>query len=190
MGQIFIERLTDRHVREPFLCRREPEIETFFRERVDGEERNGGCRCYVLLHEDRGDEPIGFYTLSASILRLSELSQSEKVNLPYPTVPTLLLGRMGVDDRYQGRGYGTTLLLHAFCTAFETLELIGHVGVLVDAKNDALVTYYKKHGFELVKGHRLFISVDRMEAVCTREGLDLEIPRNRLKRQDQFEASG
>jgi len=95
---------------------------------------------------------------------------------------------MGVDDMVRGQGYGTTLLLHAFATAFETLSIVGHVGMLVDPNNDQLMSYYAKHGFmPLGGGRRMFASVEQMRAICQAEGLDLSIPMMRLSRSEVFE---
>jgi GNAT superfamily N-acetyltransferase len=74
---------------------------------------------------------------------------------------------MGVDDDHQGWGYGTTLLLHAYGTACDSLSTIGHVGLIVDPKNDVLGEFYARHGFEKLtrKDRRMFIPTKRMKEV-------------------------
>ena len=63
----------------------------------------------------------------------------------YPTVPTVRIGRLAVDQRFQGRGLGAALLADA---ASRTLK--GDVAaftLLVGAKNDQAVAFYQRFGF-------------------------------------------
>ena len=53
---------------------------------------------------------------------------------------------MGVDKKYQGKGIGLSLIKMVFKLALEQKEKVGCIGVVVDAKEDA-VAFYKKLGF-------------------------------------------
>ena len=56
------------------------------------------------------------------------------------------IARLGVDKRYQNLGIGRKLLKAMFQLALEQKERFGCVGVVVDAKKEA-VAFYKKLGF-------------------------------------------
>jgi GNAT superfamily N-acetyltransferase len=108
-------------------------------------------------------------------VRLSEIPEQSRPELSYQALPALLLGRMGVDERYRGSGYRTVLIREAFRASIAVQEFVGHVGIVVDAKDDDLVGYYEKHGFERLerKGRRLFIPVPRITKILQESGINL-----------------
>ena len=60
----------------------------------------------------------GFYTLSSTALRLAELPEDITKRLPrYPLIPAALIGRLALDRRCHGQGWGSFLLLDARCIA-------------------------------------------------------------------------
>lgn len=77
----------------------------------------------------------------------------------YPILPGILLGRLAVEESRQGKKIGVYLLLDALKRSLSVSDQIGIVAIIVDAKNDAAVTFYKKYGFiELPDTrHRLFL---------------------------------
>jgi hypothetical protein len=48
---------------------------------------------------------VAYFTLSMSIIQKREMQTDDIINTPYP-YPALLLGQLGVDRKYQGRGLG------------------------------------------------------------------------------------
>jgi GNAT superfamily N-acetyltransferase len=65
----------------------------------------------------------------------------------------LRLARLGVDTRAQGLGVGKVLLRHVLALAVEQRDRIGCVGVVTDAKPEA-VSFYQGLGFIAVEGVR------------------------------------
>jgi GNAT superfamily N-acetyltransferase len=63
----------------------------------------------------------------------------------YPLVPATLLGRLAVDRRQQGRGYGRFLLADALHRA--ALSEIASFAVIVDAKDDSARRFYERESF-------------------------------------------
>jgi GNAT superfamily N-acetyltransferase len=64
-------------------------------------------------------------------------------------IPVTILGRLGVDKSYQGKGVGLDLLQDALQRAINAAEIIGSRAVLVHALNQKLADFYKKHaGFK------------------------------------------
>ena len=88
----------------------------------------------------------GYYTLSATGVKLTELPADVTRKLPrYPLVPATLLGRLAVDQNYQGRGYGRFLLADALFRAVRSE--IASFAVVVDAKDDAARKFYEGESF-------------------------------------------
>jgi predicted N-acetyltransferase YhbS len=88
---------------------------------------------------------LGFVTLSAGQVAASAMPPGLK--LPRYPVPMLRIGRLAVDMRYQGQGVGQDLLAFALRLALEFSERIGLYAVLVDAKHERALAYYRKLGF-------------------------------------------
>lgn len=90
----------------------------------------------------------GFVTVVGSELEPTKVS--EEVRKRWPPrggVPVLRLARMAVAKDRQRKGIGRRLLTHVFMLAHEQADRAGCVGVIVDAKPDA-VSFYKPYGFE------------------------------------------
>jgi GNAT superfamily N-acetyltransferase len=106
---------------------------------------------YVALIDSR---IAGFATVApCSIERASVPSARLKKRLPSYPLPVLRLARLGVDVRAQGFGIGKALLRHVLRLASDQRDRPGGVGVVTDAKPDA-VTFYEQLGFVVVEGVR------------------------------------
>jgi ribosomal protein S18 acetylase RimI-like enzyme len=98
---------------------------------------------YVALD---GATIVGFVTVVASELTVASLPVSRRRKLPSYPLPVLRLTRLGVDERAQRRGVGSELLRAVFVLAHRMAGDVGCVGVVVDAKREALA-FYEKLGF-------------------------------------------
>lgn len=96
------------------------------------------------------DEDIifGYMTVAMGTLEVEELPEKKSLPEHYP-LPILRLGRLAVDNRYQGQGIGKQLLRHAFKLALQQRDTVGCVGVVIDAKTEA-IEFYQKFGFRLI----------------------------------------
>jgi len=103
---------------------------------------------YVLLDTDRDRKVAGYFTLSNCRIVPDTLpgSVAKKLNA-YPDWGATKLGRMARDDFYGGYDIGTVLVARAFRVALRVAELSGTVALVVDAKNDRLVAWYRGRGF-------------------------------------------
>lgn len=79
-------------------------------------------------------------------MRLAALPEPIVRKLPqYPLIPATLLGRLAVDRRQQGRGYGRFLLANALHRAAGSE--IASFAVIVDAKDDSARRFYLRESF-------------------------------------------
>jgi len=88
----------------------------------------------------------GFATVSASEISPDAMPLAKRKDLPRYRLSVLRLARLAVDERFQGQGVGSLLLRAILALASRMAEDVGCVGVVVDAKPDA-VAFYEKLGF-------------------------------------------
>jgi GNAT superfamily N-acetyltransferase len=119
---------------------------------------------------------LGFMTISAGSMEGNKLQSQNK--LPDYPVPILRLARLAVSQRARGRGVGERLLKVAMQIALQLREQVGCVGLVVDAKVDAL-GFYQRYCFQplgdVVAGHSprasittLFLPIKTIEAAARR----------------------
>jgi len=112
---------------------------------------------FVLLDVN---QVIGFYTLSASSVNVSDLPIELIKKLPkYPLIPVALLGRLAIDKKYQGQGLGDFLLMDALKRSLELSKQIGIMAVVVDAINESACHFYQQYGFNVLIHQRLFLPI-------------------------------
>jgi len=96
--------------------------------------------------EHEGTSVIGYYTLSAASVLLTDLPAAVASKLPrYPTVPAVRLGRLAVARTRHGQGFGAALLADALARSLASE--IAAFALLVDAKDDSASAFYRHHGF-------------------------------------------
>lgn len=93
---------------------------------------------------------LGYLTVASGSIEIDELSGAVRLPPNYP-LPILRVGRLAVDNRFQGRGIGKQRLRYAFLLALQQRELTGCVGIIVDAKHNA-IPFYQRFGFQLLEG--------------------------------------
>jgi len=89
---------------------------------------------------------VGFATVTPSEIAVAELPVPRRKKLPQYPLPVLRLARLAVDERAQGRGVGSTLLRAVLVLAHRMADEFGCLGVVVDAKPEA-VPFYENLGF-------------------------------------------
>lgn len=91
-----------------------------------------------------GDAVVGFYCLAAGAVAVAP--GEVKRNMPDP-IPVLVLGRLAVDRRWQGRGLGRALLRDAALRSLQASQALGIRAMLVQALNDRARGFYLGCGF-------------------------------------------
>lgn len=94
----------------------------------------------------------GFYTLSThSVLRSNVHGGWFSRNSP-EQVPAILLGMLGVDARFKGRGLGAHLLRDALENALKVADLAGAKALVVDPTGPEAQAFYEHFGFIQLPG--------------------------------------
>lgn len=131
------------HDRAAFNSDSEP-LNRYLREQVTQDIRRRVAACFVALAE--GQCIAGYYTLASASLLLADLPASIGKKLPrYPTVPAVRMGRLAVDQAFEGQGLGGALLADALDRAARS-EIAAYA-LIVDAKGEPATNFYRHHGF-------------------------------------------
>ncbi len=140
-------------------------LNRYIRQFANQDLKRGLTRVYVLAD---GAKIVGYYSISAHSVLRDNLPDSERIG-PYEEIPFLLLGRLAVDKRWQGQGYGDALIVHAFKTTRTAARQIGILGMVVDAKDDKAASFYEGFGFRRLSGtqNRLVLPMSAMDRLLT-----------------------
>jgi GNAT superfamily N-acetyltransferase len=159
-----ISSLEKKHNKQAFECGVDA-LNLYIKHQASQDIKKNVAVTYVLT-EESSDRILGYYTLSSIGIFPGELSSEFIRKLPrYPILPGVLLGRLAVDENFQGKKIGVNLLLDALKRSLQISYQIGIVAVVVEAKNETAVAFYKKHGFLQLpeNDHRLFLPVSTIK---------------------------
>ena len=149
--EVRVRRLEPRDDRTGFRSRN-IDLDRFF-QRYAGQNqfRHHIGTTYVAVQDDH---ITGFVTVSSGEMVAEKLTRNLRRRLPAYPLPILRLARLAVDERFQGHGIGRLLLRAMLELALEMRDRVGCIGMIVDAKPDA-VNFYSSLGFkpiDLVSG--------------------------------------
>ncbi len=124
-------------------------VDTWVKRHSATARKRGTAVIYVTYCEGN---VAGFYTLSTHSVARGDIDGGWlSRNAPYQ-VPTVLLGMMGVDEKYKGLGLGAQLLRDAILNSMKIAELAGARALVVDPTGDAAASFYQHFGFSEIKG--------------------------------------
>ncbi len=89
---------------------------------------------------------MGYYALAAGAVAHGEATTRVKRNMPDP-VPVILIGRLAIDSRFQGRGIGADLLRDAVLRTLQAADIAGIRAILVSAISPNAKRFYERYGF-------------------------------------------
>lgn len=148
-GDFRLEILGAQHDRTRFKCGVEA-LDGYFRTQATQDARRRASACYVAVQHET-NAVAGYYTLAAGSVPLTDLPAILSKRLPrYPSVPVARVGRLAIDQSFQGRKLGAALLADAALRALRSEVAV--FALVVDAKDDAAVAFYRHHGFEMYGG--------------------------------------
>jgi GNAT superfamily N-acetyltransferase len=136
------EKLSTAHDLSQFQCG-EPELDDWLKRRALHNEESGASRSYVVCI---GRQVVGYYALSAGAAAHRDAPGRVKRNMPNP-VPVMVIGRLAIDLKFQGRGIGTALLKDAVLRTVQAAEIAGIRAILVHAISESAKRFYQKLGF-------------------------------------------
>lgn len=159
---LFIHRLHKYHVVEQFDCGDQALNEYLKHYARQNQQRHSVGVTYVAVEGQISRAVIGYHTLATSSIPKSSFQDNAGRPLsPYSDVPVVLLARLAVDRRFQGRGVGQALLRHALDLSLRVREQIGCRCLIVDAYPGA-VPWYQQFGFTVIAGTPAGVPTEKM----------------------------
>lgn len=98
-----------------------------------------------------GSDVAGFYTLSTHSVARADSRGWVSRNAP-EQIPVILLGMMGVDEKYKGVGLGASLLRDATMNAMKVAQIAGARALIVDPSSESAAAFYAHFGFAKLSG--------------------------------------
>lgn len=136
------EPLTDHHELEDFHSG-EHSLDEWLKRRARVNQISGASRTYVVCEANR---VAGFYALASGGVTANAATGRFRRNMPDP-IPVIILGRLTVDERWQGRGISRALFRDAAMRVEQAADAIGIRGILVHAISEQAKIFYLALGF-------------------------------------------
>ncbi|PDT15470.1 GNAT family N-acetyltransferase [Rhizobium sp. J15] len=119
------------------------ELDEWLRRRARSNQTSGASRTFVVCEQSR---VVAYYALASGALKQPEAPGRFRRNMPDP-IPVAVLGRLAIDQSYQGRGIGKALVRDAGLRLLNAAEILGIRGMLVHAISDDARAFYEAVGF-------------------------------------------
>ena len=151
--------LTKGHDRTQFSCGKTP-LDNYLQKQATQDMKRRLAVVFVIPDAE-SNRVKGYYTLSndAVAREIIPVEAQKKMPRHYDNLPVTLLGRLAVDQAFQGQRLGEDLLLDALRRAYDLSQTeIGSMAVVVDPIDDAAIDFYAAYGFvHLPDRNRLFL---------------------------------
>jgi len=105
--------------------------------------KGGTSRTFVACNNNT---VIGYYSLAVGAVTREEASGKVRRNMPEP-VPVMILGRLAVDQQWQGKQIGSGMLRDTILHTLVVAEQAGIRTLVVHAFSDSAKHFYLKCGF-------------------------------------------
>jgi GNAT superfamily N-acetyltransferase len=139
-----LQPLSAGHDRSSFACG-EDALDRYLKTQATQDIRRRIASCFVAIEAATG-QLAAYYTIAAAGIPTTELPPDLIKRLPrYPTLPAVRIGRLAVDTKFHGRGLGGSSLADAIRRTLQAPPAA--FTLLVDAKNDRAVAFYRHFGF-------------------------------------------
>ena len=152
--------LSSLHNRNDFSCGNDM-LDNYLKLQANQDIKRKLTACFVLI-ENNSDIIQGYYTLSNNSIPLNDIPTKIQKRLPssYTSIPTILIGRLAIEKKFQGKGIGKILLIDALNRCYEISKNIGSFAVIVDPIDESAENFYNKYGFiKLQDSGKMFLAM-------------------------------
>lgn len=136
--------LSDNHDSSDFDCG-EPLLNGWLKRRTLANQSSGASRTFVAV--DNHQRVMGCYALAAGAVAHRDSTGAVRRNMPDP-IPVMVLARLAVDHKAQGKQLGGALLKDAVLRVLSVSENAGIRALLVHALHEKARAFYRHYGFE------------------------------------------
>jgi GNAT superfamily N-acetyltransferase len=154
--------LTNEHQSVDFNCGSDL-LNDWLKKRALKNQVNGASRTFVICIDGR---VVGYYALSSGSVERIEAPKAVARNMP-ETIPIMLLGRLTIDLKAQGKGLGAALLKDALLRILSVAKNVGVRAVLVHSISQEAKEFYQSYGFQVspIDPMTLVLPIKKIEAL-------------------------
>ena len=120
-----------------------PALDEWLQRRAAANQASGASRTYVVVADG---QVVAYYALASGSIATVEAAGRFRRNMPEP-IPVVVLARLAVDERFQGRGFGRGLVRDAAKRALVAGAQVGIRGLVVHAISEDAKAFYLALGF-------------------------------------------
>ncbi len=143
MAALRIEKLHRGHDLDAFDCGRDA-LNRFLVRFALQNQQAGASMTYVALADE---EIAGYCTLVVGQVEYGEAPERQIKGLARHPVPIMLLARLAIAVRWQGKGLGSGLLKDAMLRTLQAADIAGIRAFAVHAKDDEARSFYERFDF-------------------------------------------
>jgi GNAT superfamily N-acetyltransferase len=135
--------LDERHQIGPFDCG-VTLLNDWLKRRARANQAGGASRTYVVCDDT---QVVAYYALASGAVEIATATGRVRRNMPDP-IPIVVLGRLAIDQTWQGRKLGRALIKDAFYRVSQAADIIGIRGIIVHAISPEAKSFYQAVGLE------------------------------------------
>ena len=136
----------------------EPLLDEWLKRRAISSLESGASRTYVVCLKGKFDV-VGYFSLSMGQILASENTGSMRRNMPNQ-IPAVVLGRLAIDQAWQGKGLGRALIFDAMRRSLLASQEIAARLLIVHAISPAAESFYLHHGFTRLPAKNPLFAID------------------------------
>lgn len=150
-----VEKIRFDHDTEAFDCGK-AELNRFLNRFAFVNQRAHTAQTYVVC---RANRVVGYYSLTVGQANHRDAPARVSQGMARHPIPLMILARLAVDQREQGRGLGAALLKDALRRAAKAADIAGIRALFVHAKDNEAQTFYEHFHFRPspTDPHHLFL---------------------------------
>jgi len=140
-----VEKLTSAHLVNAFKSGKHS-LDLFIKRHALKNQEADSSQSYVV---HRNGSVVGYYSLTVGSVDRQDCPPAVTAEMPsgYP-IPIILLARLAVDRKEQGRGLGGALLKDAFNRIATAADIVGARAILVHAIDAEAKAFYERFDFD------------------------------------------
>ncbi len=139
-----------KHIRSGFYCGKDS-LNNYIQNQASQDLKRRVSTVFVLINEPDVNV-LAYYTLCSYTVEIKDLDEAWAKRLPrYPLLPAILLGRLAVDNRQKGNGFGELLLIDALKKSLDVSAQVASCAVIAEALDENALSFYLKYGFQQFK---------------------------------------
>lgn len=123
------------------------ELDEYLQRFAVQQSRKGIAVVRVLVDTDASNIILGYYSLSAAQIDVTQLDQHTRQKLPRYPLPCFRMGRLAVHSAHHGRGLGHLLIGCAVERCLKARQHVAAYALVVDAKDEKAKGFYEHYGF-------------------------------------------